>query len=223
MSVQPSSVISNGLVVFSYFQKWYWSLFIHQNFALKRAYSLFQSETNVHGNRIIIMNCTVHVLKDLCNSCVLDYYGAHSVTNNIQFENCFIITLHANGFTVMLVLFFIYAMHMEYLSVEFYKTVLYNKNNFYVSYTYNSFKTEIWYCSFHHNYITNIIKDIYKLDKQSKRLVNIGIDTVITSNTHNNGDSLISLKYGQLSFESVLALQMTVIMKTRYISHNDFR
>ena len=64
---------------------------------------------------------------------------------------------------------------------------------------------------------------MYKLDKQSKRLVNIGIDTVITSNTHNNGDSLISLKYGQLSFESVLALQITVIMKARYISHNDFR
>ena len=107
---------------------------------MKRAYSLFQSETNMHENRIIIMNT---VLKDLCNACVLDYYGAHSATNNIQFENCFIITLHANGFTVMLVLFFIYAMHMEYLSVEFYKTVFYNKNNFYVSYTYNSFKTEI--------------------------------------------------------------------------------
>ena len=59
-------------------------------------------------------------------------------------------------------------------------------------------------CTITHNNLASVINDKYELTMQWKQPSNIGItDTIIASNTHNHGNSLISLNNGILKCDNI--------------------
>ena len=227
---------SNKLIIKNFI---YTQTFCFHN-SIQTAFLIALSHTGVN-HFITIMNT---VLTGLYNTCILNY---HSDSNykpiEVNFINCHILNNTASTSTDLSALFILKSKNSDsdFLNID--STTFHKNANLGSIITVENghesgpFLVEIINCSFNHNHVMSIIKDIWMKYEQRRMLVSIGIyDTNIFNNKHRNGSSLISNNNGDVFcsntkiannsyYENIMELDLSSVIIENYvdISNNSVR
>ena len=227
-----STAITNGLVVYyrsksnnskNNKQMAANNLNIH-NFTYNQTGCFFKGIHNVfyidfHQNKIeILVTINKTVLMDLCNTGVLYYrdngLSTLSLSRKVVLVNCHVHNITAkdvSGFPLLNLAFGSKKGSLDIMNSMFYQ----NKNInsvIVINNTTREFDIAIDNCSFSHNHVLSIIKDFtFVAASVWGHPVTLGIyNTIISSNTHHHGESLILLNSGEF------VCSYTVIVNNSY-------
>ena len=143
---------------------------------------------------------------NLCNVRVLFYRNFEEMVRyyKVDFINCNIQNI--KGATDLFLIL------PQVGSLRIYNSIFYSNvnitsvitiNTLVSNYFKHTFTLLILKCKFTHNIAVSIIQNGYKLERQWRQPININIiDTIITKNVHNDGNSLISLNNGMIRCEN---------------------
>ena len=209
---------TNGMIIYNYFQTNFNRLYI-KKFTYKQQFCLITGNENVffiaflHNKRIEVLISDT-VIKDLCNARALYYYNnLMEDPHKLYFIRCQFYSNTASSFVHMPLLSFFVAStpcissSREYSSLYIYNCTFYKNVNMSSIINVKStspdcaLKLSINKCRFRHNHTPSIITQSSKLGVNWRQLISLSTtNTIISSNTHNKGHSLISMYNGEISF-----------------------
>ena len=218
-ALQSQFSSTNGIVVYNFFQTNSSRLHI-KKFTYKQQFCFNNGIENVFHivflyNKYISVLISDTVIKNLCNARALYYYyDLMDELHKLYFYNCQVYNNIASGFQYLPMFLFVLGpgpcYSNSYSSLHIYKCAFYkNVNMSSIVHVENAspdctLSLSITNCSFNHNHMPCIIT------QNSKLRVNLGKplylstrNTIIASNTHSEGNSLISLHNGKLKFSKI--------------------